>query len=389
MKTSFLCVLAAALLTAPIGTVPAAVPATRVVITVDVESNEVPLPEQVDAVCGEGAQCGLMEIARLLQERHWSGTFFLNVYEYPQWGESTMRDIALRLQDANQDVALHTHPHWAYDRSRWAMSQYTLDEQTNIIRDGVRLLQAWTGHPVVAHRAGAYTANEDTLTALRRNGVLLDSSHFWQYPNDHLNAITLPRNLPASVGGVLEVPVTVYERRDHAGLLPAVFAPVSVVRKLDPNWFTSEQEMRAAIDAAVESNVPTIVLFLHSFSFISGGTSGARVANHQAIRMFQAMLEHLAQKHVEVLSMRDLAAAVTPNEVTGRDVVPVVAVNIGMPRYAWHKLKASGVSPTRIVAGIVTVFATVVLLSALLLWRRAATRPVNSRASAPAGARLR
>ena len=46
----------------------------RVIVTIDVESNEqYTLPEQVDAVC-EGAPCGLMEIARQLQARGWSGT---------------------------------------------------------------------------------------------------------------------------------------------------------------------------------------------------------------------------------------------------------------------------------------------------------------------------
>ena len=122
---------------------------TLVVFTVDVESNETfQLPDQLDAMCKDGSACGLMEIARLLEERGWSGTFFLNVFEHRQWGETTMRNLAVRLQAAGQDVALHTHPQWGYDPARSFMNQYSLDEQTAIVRDGVRLLQTWTGRPV-------------------------------------------------------------------------------------------------------------------------------------------------------------------------------------------------------------------------------------------------
>lgn len=68
--------------------------APRVFFTIDVESNEMfTLPEQVDAVCKDGSACGLMEIVRMLQERGWAGTFFLNVYEYRRWEEAAMRDI--------------------------------------------------------------------------------------------------------------------------------------------------------------------------------------------------------------------------------------------------------------------------------------------------------
>src|SRR5262249_53271335 len=147
-----------------------------------------------------------------------------------------MRDIALRLQRLGHDVELHTHPDAAYDPKRHEMYEYSLDEQTTIVRDGVRLLESWTGQPVVAHRAGAYSADENTLIALERNGVTVDSSLFWEYPKSKLNALPLPRNSPGVYRTVLELPVTAYVREDRPGVLPGMLAPIGVIRKLDVNW---------------------------------------------------------------------------------------------------------------------------------------------------------
>ena len=96
----------AVIATASVLSSPAGVQAApRVVVTVDVESNDsFPLPRQAEAVCKDGSACGLMEVARLLRTRGLAGTFFLNVYEYPRWGESAIRDIAVKLQAAGQDV---------------------------------------------------------------------------------------------------------------------------------------------------------------------------------------------------------------------------------------------------------------------------------------------
>ena len=343
---------------------------TQVVFTVDVESNETfPLPDQINAVCKDGSACGLMEIARMLEERGWPGTFFLDVYEHRQWGETVMRNIAVGLQGEGQDVALHTHPQWAYDPSRWAMYQYSLDEQTTIVRDGVRLLQAWTGRPVIAHRAGAYTANEDTLIALQRNGVLVDSSRFWKDPDSRLDGLGLPRNLPGVHARVTEIPVTVYQREDRPRILGAAVAPVTAVRKIDPNWFIDESEMRAAIDSVVASDIPVLVVFLHSFSFLAGQTKdGPPLADRHALDIFRSILDHVAMKHLRVVTMRDFAQA-EPAPLVSRDdkdVVPSVAVSVDLPRYVWRRAKATngfslrvgaGLGITLLVAGVVLVLA--------------------------------
>jgi peptidoglycan/xylan/chitin deacetylase (PgdA/CDA1 family) len=365
---------------------------TLVVFTVDVESNEFRLPDQIDAVCRDGSACGLMEIARLFEERRWSGTFFLNVFEHRQWGETAMRDIVIRLQAAGQDVGLHTHPQWGYDPSRLGMNQYSLDEQTTIVRDGVRLLQAWTGRPVVTHRTGAYAADERTLIALERNGLLVDSSVFWKYPTSRLDGLGLPRNLPARHGHLTEIPITVYEREARPRIFAAAFSPATTVRKIDPNWFIDASEARAAIDAAVAAKLPVLVVFLHSFSFMKERTaSGRPVADRHAMDMFRVILDQVASKQLSVVTMRELAQEGPPPFASAeKDVVPRVAMPVDLHRYLWRRVKASAGASSSIGIGVTSL--AVVAAFVLARRRRATQRRVSEIESgglspAPSGVR--
>jgi hypothetical protein len=356
------------------------------VFTVDVESNErFGLPGQVNAVCEDGSACGLMEIVRMLQTRGWAGTFFLDVYEHRQWGETPMRNIAVGLQDASQDVALHTHPQWAYDPSRWAMHQYSVDEQTTIVRDGMRLLERWTGLPVVAHRAGAYTADEGTLIALQRNGVLIDSSLFWRYPYSRLGPIGLPRNLPSRYAGVVEIPVTAFQREDRLKNIGRVLGPVTSVRKIDPNWLIDPDEAVKAIDCALAANIPVLVVFLHSFSFMtapSGG--GAPVADRHAIDMFRVILDRVASQGLSVVTMRDLAKDLPIVRPTDEDIVPRVSMSVDVTHYAWRRVKAFDRVSLTIGMGLVLLCAGALLV---LARRRNATERRTARAGAAMPAR--
>ncbi len=349
---------------------------TRVVFTVDVESNETfGLPGQVDAVCGDGTPCGLAEMARMLAARQWSGTFFLNVYEHKRWSDAALRAIAVNLQRGGQDVALHTHPQWTYDSARGAMHEYTLDEQTTIVRDGIGLLQAWVGRPVVAHRAGAYTADERTLAALERGGVTIDSSFFWQNPGNRLNGAGLSRNVPSRRGAITEIPVTVYERLERPTHFASLLPPVRVVRKIDPNWVIDAQEARDAIDAVVAARLPVLVVFLHSYSFMAGrGADGKPGLDRHGLEMLRAILDHVAARQLPVVNMRTLAeedgtaeAADVAPSVTAADVVPTVTTMISPARYVRRQLALSTGLASRSAAGSA---ALLVAGSLVLLARR-------------------
>lgn len=355
---------------------------TRVVFTIDVESKGAnQLPQQVDTICTGGAPCGLMEIARMLKARGIAGTFFLNVYESPKWGEAVMRDMTIRLQAAGQDVGLHTHPETMFDLSRTEMYDYTLDEQTAIVREGVRLLRSWSGLPVVSHRAGDYSANAATLEALRRNGVLVDSSLFFGHRHSGLDVLGLPRNRPSLVGGLTEIPVTVFERADRPRPFGDLLPPVTSLRKVDIDWLIDAGEMRGAIDAAVAADLPVLVVFMHSFSLMEPPAGGAVAAHRPSIDMLEAILEYVSSKGLEVASMREIAADQALGSVAGTDVVPSIPVRVDWARYLWHAGKT--VAGAAAIAGALLAFLSLVAVLVLVRRRRARQLPWPDAAKLP------
>ena len=316
---------------------PAIAPAApQLLVTIDVESVDgSTLPNQVDAICRDQAPCGLMEIARLLEARNLRGTFFLNVYESRYWGEPALQEIARRLLERGHDVALHTHPQWAYDPQRPYMYQYGAAEQVRIVRDGAEMLRKWTGLPVVAHRAGAYSANLDTIDALHANDIELDGSWFRDYPHSKLGDLQLPDNQPGTAHGVHEIPVTIYERAETPRGMD--FMPVDVsIRKLDPNWFRDTDEARAAVDAAIAADPPFIVYFMHSFSLLTPDGTATPASDQAAMANFRVMLERAAAQHLAGTTFRAIHDAGSLPQAPGVGVVPRIAVATPLPNYLAH-----------------------------------------------------
>ncbi len=325
-----------------------------VIITIDVESQALGLPAQVDAACSDGSRCGLMAISRSLARRGLAGTFFLSVFEHRTWGEPALRDIVGRLQADGHDVELHTHPQFAYDPTRNEMFQYRLDEQTAIIRDGAALLSRWTGRPVVAHRAGDYAADPNTLLALQRNGIPIDSSLLAGHAHCRLTVPPLKRNLPARSGDVIEVPVTVFLQAESPAWLTNHLAPVTTLRKIDVNWLADERQSRAAIDAAVSADLPVIVIFLHSFSLLRADPGGGPpVADAVARANLDALLDEIQAQQLQVVSARDIAAhGATLIRSDAPDLTPTLRRETGMLRYLWHRLHGPGQPPDAGSAGV-------------------------------------
>jgi len=346
--------------------------APRLLVTIDVESVDgASLPTQIDAICRDHSPCGLMEIARQLEAHSLRGTFFLNVYEAHRWGEPAMRQLAERLIQRGHDVALHTHPHWQYDAQRPYMYQYSAADQVRIVREGMTMLQAWTGMPVVAHRAGAYSADPHTLEALRANGIGLDSSWFRDYPHSKLGSLGLPDNAPGMALGVLEIPVTVYERVEiprGLGFLPGVRS----TRKLDVNWLRDTDESARAVEAAIATNPPYLVYFLHSFSLMSPDGSATPGADTNAQANFHIMLERAAALGLVGETFRGLHDSGAQSSSTVIRV-PEVTLEVPVANYTAHLVRKRPL--------LFVLLASPALLAAWLGWR-AWRRPRGARAPA-------
>lgn len=352
---------------------PAVIARPAVMVTVDVESfDTLPLPQQVNASCASGDACGLNRIMQMLEERHMKGTFFLNVYEHAKWGQDVLRGMTADMQRRGHDVALHTHPQWAYDAQRPYMYEYSAADQKRIIADGVRALQEWTGLPVVAHRAGAYSADRATIEALADSGVIFDSSLFLHHPRSRLNALGLPSNVPSMIGSVIEVPVTVYERHERPPFPGKLVPPHIAIGKLDVDSISTPEEAVAAFDAMVAADPPIIVLFLHSFSLmtVSAPEPATMPADMQSMEIYRTLLDRIAAQELQVVTSRDVVTNRELAPMNRADKVPVVALVIPLQKYAVRMVRAWPIA-----CAVFAVLSVAALSGLIIAWRRRRAQP--------------
>jgi len=233
---------------------------TRVLITVDVESYANGNPEvQVWGRVGQGEH-GITRIMDMLDARSMKGTFFLTPYDAGKFGEITMAEAARAIDGRGHDLQLHTHPAPMYEV--WGMSQASLAHQTEILSQGIDMLERWTGKRPLAHRAGGYLANLDTLEACRRLGLRVDASLSPAAPGTQLPVQIGASNSMKEVNGVLELPVTYY--------VQAGIGSWRSLRIVDIEASTLK-ELQTIVRQARDAQLPTVSVMMHSFSFVRDG----------------------------------------------------------------------------------------------------------------------
>lgn len=261
---------------------------TSFLVTVDVETRSQgdPAADVMGVLPGATENLGIERIMELLEANHARGTFFLNAYEVAAHGEETMAGAARLIHARGHDLELHTHPRPMY--CHYGMSKAPLDKQIEILEKGMLLIEGWTGKRVVAHRAGAFAANVDTLRAAETVGLRADCS---LSPGSRVDVPLVdeigPANRVRRVGGIWEIPVTwFYQLR---------LGPWRSRRILDIEG-CSLAEIKCVTRWAIRHRMPTVCILMHSFSFSRNGRPNLRV-----IRRFSALLEWLrGQAEIEV-----------------------------------------------------------------------------------------
>jgi peptidoglycan/xylan/chitin deacetylase (PgdA/CDA1 family) len=282
---------------------------TKVIVTIDTEVRGHDRPDVFDHdVLGrtKSNSKGSFWIADELKRHGLQAVFFLDVYGVGRYPNAPYRELCDYLMEAGHDIQLHTHPDQMYDPERFNMHDYSLDEQTRIIEDGMKLIKDWTGKLPNVHRAGRYGANEDTLKAIAANGIYFDSSFYFGRANCKLD---FPKsNHPSQKHGVWEFPVTV---ADEPVVKKGFRFPfwsrrfLSRPQKLDVNTM-ADWQLCHSIDE-LYGQVPYLITFLHSFSFTK--LEGAKwVPDEMAIRSFMSMLKHLSQKGHNVTTFEPAVA---------------------------------------------------------------------------------
>jgi hypothetical protein len=185
------------------------------------------------------------------------------------------------------------------------MHEYSVAEQKAIIREGMALLKDWTGNLPIAHRAGRYGANEDTLKALETNRIYFDSSFFYGRADCKLPFGN--SNEPFKAHGVWEIPVTVAPEPIQKLGVRFPFWTRHLwkhYQKLDVNCMLAPHLCRSVMELV--GRLRFIITFLHSFSFTRRTPSGFE-PDQAAISAFQSLLRLLAEKQVPVVTFEQIA----------------------------------------------------------------------------------
>lgn len=268
---------------------------TAFVFTVDVESMSGGQPSRDiwGELPGQDGSFGIERIMDLLEAGGARGTFFLNVYEIAKHGEESIARAARLIHSRGHDLELHTHPRPMY--RFYGMSQAPLGEQEAILRKGISLLESWTGKKAIAHRAGAFSANINTLRAVEREGLLADcslsaGSRVFVPLVHELGAA----NVMQKVEGVWEIPATCFNQ--------VRVGSWSSKRVLDIEGCTLP-EIKRVTRRAVRKGIPSVCILMHSFSLSRGGRPDRRVMHR-----LEALLAWLSrQKDIEVSTVEKIS----------------------------------------------------------------------------------
>jgi len=305
---------------------PASGKAIAVLFTCDVESRHA---GQTDlniwgVVAGVPEPHGIERMMDIFDRHNAKATFFVNVYEVPWHGQEAVARVCRTIHSRGHDVQLHTHPGPMFGVAQ--LSDADLATQTAIIRRGAGMLESWLGNEVLAHRAGSYMANRDTIRACRARGIPMEFSLVWGGGGSPIAREISTINAPVVVDDVLIVPVTSY--------VQAAFGDYRSTRFLDIES-SSPAEIRKVVGDLQEHDVRTAVIMMHSFSFVRGGRVNERVerALDELVRNFAA------DPNVRLVTARQLYEIwrSDPAALQGSDYVPTTGWWMTYCR-AWQRL---------------------------------------------------
>lgn len=294
---------------------------------------------------------GVPLILEVLKKHGAKATFYVTPYEYVN--ETDIADIARLIVRSGNSVQLHTHPEPMFGKlSMWA---YDLNTQKEILGKGREMLEAWTGEKIIAHRAGAYTANRDTLAAARSLGIMVDSSLAPAQRSPLAQAGLLANDI-TEIDGTTELPVTYYAQVRLPGF--------QSLRALDIESSTGT-EIERVLEQMAAQGACTVNIMMHSFSFTRYG----RRDEHIVGRLGQVLDFIAAHPQLRVATVPEFIAgrASHPASCTpATGFVPVTGLWTTYLR-AWERLSEGGVN---IVVALAPPGAVLLLLAAVAVFTR-------------------
>jgi hypothetical protein len=210
---------------------------------------------------------GLPYQLRVLADHGLAGVFFVEPLFAARFGVAPLVEIVGLIKEGGQEIQLHLHTEWVDEATepllqntsgkRQLLRHFSADEQARLIAVGRKWLERAGADRITAFRAGNFGFNADTLGALVRNRIHIDSSY-----NASVRGID-SGIFPGTVGtdvtacaGVYEFPLTVFgdPRRGlrHAQLTACSF------------W-----ELEGLLWRALEEGRKSFVILSHNFELMN------------------------------------------------------------------------------------------------------------------------
>ena len=270
---------------------------TNVLITVDTElsallhqrglSAHENLASSIWGKCATGA-FGIGWQMHQLETHGLKGVFFVDPLPALLYGTEIIRDIIDPIIGRGHEVQLHIHTEWldwvphspVGERRGRDLADFCLEDQMTLLGIATDLIEQAGAPRPTAFRAGNYGANDNSLRALAKLGLIWDSSVNAPFlgaackinaPPDHIG--------PMRLHAIVEVPVAGIHDR-HGSIRPAQICALSA------------REMREALVHAADQAHFAFLIVTHSFEMLSRD----RVRpNRIVMKRFEAMCQTIKE----------------------------------------------------------------------------------------------
>jgi hypothetical protein len=220
----------------------------------------------------DGREYGINLIMKMLDTCDFKGTFFVEPFHSFYFGIDSLKAVCEAIAKKNHDTQLHVHPNYLNfcaqapidllsPREKYpdVMAAYSLEEQVHIVELGKKLLENCGVPSPLAFRAGCFGADQNTLTALARNDLKIDSSYCLHAIGRRCFLQMGQINDNIMSNGIIEFPIT------H-------FIDISLpgIRRYKPFDISSVsyREMKHVLEHAFIQGPKNVVIILHSFTFV-------------------------------------------------------------------------------------------------------------------------
>ena len=251
-------------------------------------------------------------------------TYFTSIFQEWYFKNGEVQRLIEELITLKHDVQLHTHPIWIDEQRREHMWMFSYEEQVELLRKGTEFIQKYTGNMPIAHRAGAYGLNQDTLNALKLMKIPVDSSMYFGHSNCK---VQWTKNAVLEKEGLVIYPITCFKRVTKMLGIPVKHK----VAKTDIDS-CSLAELKMMVNKVRRHDLKVYDFFMHSYSLLDMNVSGNRfVVNEKQVQKLRSFLSYIVeQKDIQVITISDFYKKYQDNKglFTSVDAMPSLVRHI-------------------------------------------------------------